>query len=85
MTLDQLEIGQSAEILHINGKVELRHHLLDMGLTPGTNVTLRKDAPMGDPIQMELRGYELTIRLSDARKIEIQKVQESEQIRTDKS
>lgn len=85
MTLDQLQIGQSAEILHINGKGELRHHLLDMGLTPGTNVTLRKDAPMGDPIQMELRGYELTIRLSDARKIEIQKVQESEQIRTDKS
>ena len=61
MTLDQLEIGQSAEILHINGKSELRHHLLNMDLTPGTNMTLRKAAPMGDPIQMGLRGYELTI------------------------
>lgn len=75
MTLDQLETGQSAEILHINGKGVLRHHLPDMGLTPGTNVTLRKVAPMGDPIQMELRGYELTIRLADAKEIEIRKIQ----------
>lgn len=84
MTLDQLETGQSAEILHINGKGELRHHLLDMGLTPGTGVVLRKVAPMGDPIQMELRGYELTIRLADAKEIEIRKVQKIVSAKTEK-
>ena len=52
----------------IGGQGELRHHLLDMGLTPGTEVTLRKVAPMGDPIEVELRGYELTLRLADAAK-----------------
>lgn len=82
MTLDQLETGQSAEIIHINGKGELRHHLLDMGLTPGTKVTLRKVAPMGDPIQMELRGYELTIRLADAKELEIKKIRKTEQSKT---
>ncbi len=50
---------------------ELRHHLLDMGLTPGTEVSLRKTAPMGDPVQLVLRGYELTLRLAEAAKIEI--------------
>lgn len=58
----------------VGGEGELRHHLLDMGLTPGTEVTLRKTAPMGDPIEVELRGYELTLRLADAQKIEIDSV-----------
>ena len=66
MTLDKLTIGQSARILQVAGKGELRHHLLDMGLNPGVEVTLRKVAPMGDPIELELRGYELTLRLDDA-------------------
>ena len=70
MYLDKLETGQSGKVLGINGKGELRHHLLDMGLTPGTVVTLRKVAPMGDPIQILLRGYELTLRLDEARKID---------------
>ena len=71
MTLDRLSIGQSASITAVGGSGALRHHLLDMGLTPKTMVTLRKVAPMGDPIEIELRGYELTLRLEDAQKIEI--------------
>ena len=71
MTLDKLTVGQSARILQVAGKGELRHHLLDMGLTPGVEVTLRKVAPMGDPIELELRGYELTLRLDDAAQIDV--------------
>lgn len=63
LTLGDLHIGQDAIIRVVGGEGELRHHLLDMGLTPGTEVTLRKTAPMGDPIEVELRGYELTLRL----------------------
>lgn len=74
MTLDQLKIGGSAKILRIHKQGELRHHLLDMGLTPGTNITLRKTAPMGDPIELVLRGYELTLRLDDAKEIEIAEI-----------
>ncbi|WP_294818828.1 ferrous iron transport protein B [uncultured Gemmiger sp.] len=74
MTLGDLHIGQDAIIRVVGGEGELRHHLLDMGLTPGTEVTLRKTAPMGDPIEVELRGYELTLRLADAQKIEIDSV-----------
>ncbi|MDD6714696.1 MAG: ferrous iron transport protein B [Subdoligranulum sp.] len=74
MTLGDLHIGQDAIIRVVGGEGELRHHLLDMGLTPGTEVTLRKTAPMGDPIEVELRGYELTLRLADAQKIGIDSV-----------
>lgn len=74
LTLGDLHIGQDAIIRVVGGESELRHHLLDMGLTPGTEVTLRKTAPMGDPIEVELRGYELTLRLADAQKIEIDSV-----------
>ena len=74
LTLGDLHIGQDAIIRVVGGEGELRHHLLDMGLTPGTEVTLRKTAPMGDPIEVELRGYELTLRLADAQKIEIDSV-----------
>ena len=71
MTLDQLSVGKSADILSVEGRGALRHHLLDMGLTPGTTVTLRKVAPMGDPVELELRGYELTLRLEDTKSITI--------------
>ena len=74
MTLAELKVGQDALIQVVGGQGELRHHLLDMGLTPGTEVTLRKVAPMGDPIELELRGYELTLRLDDARQITIEGV-----------
>ena len=76
MYLDKLETGQSGKVLGINGKGELRHHLLDMGLTPYTKVTVRKAAPMGDPIEITLRGYELTLRVEDARKIEIEEIRD---------
>ena len=72
MKLSDLKEGKSAKILQINGKGALRHHLLDMGLTPRTVVTLRKVAPMGDPIEIELRGYELTLRLAEADQIEVE-------------
>ena len=74
MTLADLKIGQDAVLRTIGGQGELRHHLLDMGLPPGTEVTLRKVAPMGDPVQFQLRGYELTLRLEEARKVTVDQV-----------
>ncbi|WP_102411090.1 FeoA domain-containing protein [Beduinella massiliensis] len=74
MTLDQLPIGKSSRIIQVGGEGALRCRLLDMGLTPRTRVTVRKVAPMGDPIELMLRGYELTIRLEDAQKIEIEEM-----------
>lgn len=71
MTLDKLPIGQSCKIEQVRGEGALRRRLLDMGLTPGTAVTLRKTAPMGDPVELELRGYSLTLRLEDAANIDI--------------
>ncbi|NLG92889.1 MAG: ferrous iron transport protein A [Clostridiales bacterium] len=72
MTLDELGIGQKSKILAVNGEGALRRRLLDMGLTPHTEVMVRKVAPMGDPIEIHLRGYELTIRIDDAKKIEVE-------------
>ncbi|MCD7730760.1 MAG: ferrous iron transport protein A [Oscillospiraceae bacterium] len=71
MTLDMLETGSSAVITAVGGDGALRCRLLDMGLIPRTAVMVRKVAPMGDPIELFLRGYELTIRLDDAKRIEI--------------
>lgn len=70
-TLDRLVPGDSATIAAVFGEGALRDRLLDMGLTPGTKVMMRKVAPMGDPIELMLRGYELTLRKSDAKNIEI--------------
>ena len=78
MLLSELKKGESANVLAIKGTGALRHHLLDMGLTPGTEVTLQKIAPMGDPVQMKVRGYELTLRLSEAQKIDVDHVHEKE-------
>lgn len=69
MTIDNLKIGQSGVIDRVGGEGALRLRFLDMGLIPGTKVTLEKVAPMGDPIQLSVRGYELTIRREDAGKI----------------
>ena len=74
MTMDELKPKQSAYIRSVGGVGALRHHLLDMGLTPKTEVTLQKIAPMGDPVQIELRGYELTLRVDEAQKIMVEKV-----------
>lgn len=72
MTLDELPIGQKSRIVAVHGQGALRRHLLDMGLTPHTEVMIRKIAPMGDPIELYLRGYELTIRIEDAKEIEVE-------------
>ena len=71
MTLDKLSIGGSGIITAVGGEGALRCRLLDMGLIPRTKVTLQKVAPMGDPMEIRVRGYELTLRIEDARKIEI--------------
>ena len=73
MTLNELHIGDTAAITAVGGEGALRCRLLDMGLTPRTLVTLRKVAPMGDPIEIRVRGYELTLRVEDARQITVEK------------
>ena len=72
MTLNELKIGDSGVITAVGGEGALRCRLLDMGLTPRTVVTLRKVAPMGDPIEIHVRGYELTLRVEDARQITVE-------------
>ena len=72
MTLDQLPVGRSAVIRAVGGEGPLRLRLLDMGLIPRTEVTVEKVAPMGDPLQIRVRGYELTLRCADAANIEIE-------------
>ena len=74
MTLDQLKVGSSAIISAVGGNGALRCRLLDMGLIPHTRVTLQKVAPMGDPIEIQVRGYELKLRVEEARKIEVEAV-----------
>ena len=74
MTLDELKPGTKGRITAVGGEGELRLRLLDMGLIPRTEVTLMKVAPMGDPIEIRVRGYELTLRVSDAKKIEVSEV-----------
>ena len=74
MTLDKLPIGKTAMIIQVGGECALRCRLLDMGIIPKTKVTITKIAPMGDPLQIHIRDYELTIRMDDAKKIEIKEV-----------
>ena len=75
MTLKDLKIGKSGRILTVGGEKILRHRLLDMGITPGTLVTMKKVAPMGDPVELFLRGYVLSLRLEDVQKITIEEVE----------
>ena len=77
MTLKELKVGQSAEIVAVGGEGSLRNRLIDMGLIPRTVLTLRKVAPMGDPIEILIRGYELTLRLEDAANITVKIVENS--------
>ena len=76
MTLKDLEIGKTAAVVSVGGSGALRQHFLDMGVIPGAQVTLIKYAPMGDPMELRIHGYELTLRLADAEKIEIEPVKE---------
>lgn len=79
MTLDKLAIGQSAKIIAVGGEGSLRNRLIDIGLIPKTTVMLRKVAPMGDPIEIRLRGYELTLRKEDAAVITVEATSEVKQ------
>ncbi len=72
MTLAQCAVGQTARIAAVHGTGALRCRLLDMGLIPGTAVAVIKVAPMGDPLELRLRGYELTLRKEDAAQIDIE-------------
>ncbi|MBQ0005160.1 MAG: ferrous iron transport protein B [Clostridiales bacterium] len=76
MNLKELEIGKSARIKAVGGEGALRQHFLDMGVIPGAEATLVKLAPMGDPMELQIHGYELTLRLDDAAKIEIEPIEE---------
>ena len=83
MTLDKLKTGESAVIKAVGGEGALRQHfldILDMGLIPKTKVKMLKRAPMGDPLDIVLRGYELTLRIEDAKNIEIEKTEENDHI-----
>ncbi len=71
MNIKDLEIGKSAKITKVGGEGALRQHFLDMGLIPGAQITMMKFAPMGDPVEIKIHGYELTLRLADAEKITI--------------
>ena len=74
MTLKDLGIGKSGLVLEVNGEKVLRRRLLEMGITPRTTITVKKAAPMGDPIELLLRGYVLSLRLEDAEKITVDEV-----------
>ena len=76
LKLSDLKTGESAVIQNVGGQGELRQHFLDMGIIPGAEVTLVKFAPMGDPMELQVHGYELTLRLSEAEKIQIQRITE---------
>ena len=75
MTLKELGIGESARIKTVGGDGALRQHFLDMGVIPKAEVTVVKFAPMGDPMELQLHGYELTLRLDDAAQIEVEPIQ----------
>ncbi len=79
MTLKELKPGESAVVEEVGGEGSLRQHFLDMGVIPGTEVTLVKYAPMGDPMQLNIHGYELTLRLADADKINVHKIKEKQE------
>ena len=74
MTLRKLSVGKSSRVIAVGGEKVLRHRLLEMGITPHTIVTVKKVAPLGDPIELFLRGYVLSLRLRDAEKIIIEEV-----------
>ena len=71
MTIKEMNIGDTARVTVVGGEGALRQHFLDMGVIPGVEITLVKYAPMGDPIQLRVHGYELTLRLADADKIQV--------------
>ena len=86
-TLKDVKIGETVRVESLKGEGSLRQHFLDMGIIPGTEVTLVKYAPMGDPMELMLHGYELTLRLEDAGKIEISRISDKKpkpEVKTDR-
>ncbi len=71
MFLSQLKVGEKGTVIAVHGEGAVRRRLFDMGITPGTEIYLRKTAPFGDPIEVSLRGYELTLRKTEAAQVEI--------------
>lgn len=72
MTLDRVEIGKTVEVLRVSGSGPLRRRIMDMGVTKGATIFVRKMAPLGDPMEIKIRGYEMSIRKSDAAMIEVE-------------
>ena len=70
--MNQMQIGEQGIVKHVLGEGRLRRRLFDMGVTPGANVTIRKVAPLGDPIEVQIRGYELSLRKDEAELIEVE-------------
>ena len=80
MTLNELHIGETGEICAVGGEGALRQHFLDMGVIPGARITVIKYAPMGDPVEFRLHGYELTLRVADAAQIEVKPAEKEEEL-----
>ncbi|MCH5157125.1 MAG: ferrous iron transport protein A [Clostridiales bacterium] len=72
-TLDQFAIGEHGVVRHIAGEGKMRRRLLDMGITPGAEIMLRKKAPLGDPLEITVRGYELTLRATEAQLVTMER------------
>ena len=71
-TLRQVKVGETAKVVKLHGEGAVKRRMMDMGLTKGVEVTVRKVAPLGDPIEVTVRGYELSIRLADAEMVEVE-------------
>ena len=71
-TLKDIKSGHTARVVRVHGEGAVRRHIMDMGITRGTDVTVRKIAPLGDPMELTLRGYELSLRKADAEMIEVE-------------
>lgn len=71
-TLRQAKIGESAKVVKLHGEGAVKRRIMDMGITKGVEVTIRKVAPLGDPMELNVRGYELSVRKADAEMIEVQ-------------
>jgi len=74
MTLKEAKVGQRVRVLKLNGEGALKRRIMDMGITKGTEICIRKVAPLGDPFELTVRGYELTLRKADAEMIEVERL-----------
>ena len=71
-TLNDIKVGESAKVVKLNGEGAVKRRIMDMGITKGVVVSVRKVAPLGDPIELTVRGYELSIRKEEAAKVEVE-------------